>query len=54
MGVGKTTAIEVLLKYMIDRNEKTPVLLAFNEIALMERVYRTTPTPPQRSEFKLF
>lgn len=41
MGVGKTTAIEVLLKYMIDKNDKTPILLAFNEINLMERVYQS-------------
>jgi uncharacterized protein YlbG (UPF0298 family) len=40
MGVGKTTAIEVLLKMLIDSKERIPLLLVFNEINLMERVYK--------------
>ncbi|MGN7175048.1 DEAD/DEAH box helicase [Cytobacillus sp. SAFR-174] len=39
MGSGKTTAIEVLLKYLADHKSSVPLLLVFNEKSLMKRIY---------------
>lgn len=39
MGSGKSTAIEVLLKYLGDMRINTPILLVFAEKNLMKRIY---------------
>jgi hypothetical protein len=39
MGSGKTTAIEVLLKYLADNYRNIPLLLVFSEISLMKDIY---------------
>lgn len=39
MGSGKTTAVEVLLKYLVDYQPTVSVLLAFNENSLMKVIY---------------
>lgn len=40
MGSGKTTALKVLLKYMVDSQKRTPLLLVFNELSLMQEIYK--------------
>ncbi|UOE75843.1 DEAD/DEAH box helicase [Parageobacillus thermoglucosidasius] len=39
MGSGKTTAIEVLLKYLADNHRDIPLLLVFSERGLMKDIY---------------
>ncbi len=39
MGSGKTTALKVFLKQLIDSKDKAPLLLVFNEKSLMKEIY---------------
>lgn len=50
MGSGKTTALKVLLKHMINSNKRTPLLLVFNELSLMQEIYTEIITYSEEKE----